>query len=108
MYRLFYISKANEDLSSEEIDTIVEKANQNNGQHRITGAMSYNGESFAQILEGDETLVKSLFSSIAKDPRHSKVEVLKQGPADGRAYLQWGMMRIENDKFEEFFEVMSV
>ena len=45
-----------------------------------------------QTLEGDETVVRSLFARINNDSRHSTVNVTEDTAVDQRQFPEWGML----------------
>ena len=99
-FRLIYRSRS---LLSEQSGTveaglseILRVARTNNRKHGITGAlMLYEHKDwFAQVLEGPETEINTLFERIKKDPRHKDVEVKEAGNAPARLFSKWAMALI--------------
>jgi hypothetical protein len=80
-----------------ELGKLFTAARSNNKRAGITGALLLSGSWFVQTLEGDEQLVRSLFASIERDPRHDSVSVLEAGAADDRAFPRWSMARVSED-----------
>lgn len=64
MIRLLYFSTAKPNLEPAEIDSIVAISQTNNENRDITGALTYNGRNFCQLLEGDEIAVRDLVEVI--------------------------------------------
>jgi hypothetical protein len=62
-----------------------------NATHGLTGVLVFDGECFAQHLEGTDAEVDRVFRSIEADPRHAEVEVLSEGPIRSRRYSIWAM-----------------
>ena len=77
-----------------ELSHILRTARARNASLGITGALMLYDNWFAQVLEGPEGAVKSLFARIEADKRHNSVEVLEQGPADKRAFERWAMAHV--------------
>ena len=77
-----------------ELSHILRTARARNASLGITGALMLYDNWFAQVLEGPEGAVKSLFARIEADKRHNGVEVLEQGPADKRAFERWAMAHV--------------
>ncbi len=95
LYRLVYVS-TNEiggDLAAvrREIDRILAVARQRNPAVGVTGALMFNADCFAQVLEGPRSGVESVFERIQVDLRHSAVNVLDFRPAAERAFANWSM-----------------
>lgn len=91
MIRIFYISKASEDLTAKDHNQILDKARRNNARLGVTGLLVIKDGYFAQALEGEEAAVNELLSKIEKDPRHSGVVVLSREEADHRIFPGWEM-----------------
>ncbi len=95
-FRLMYRSRDRlpvEDRET-ELGDLFATARSNNKKRNITGALLLSGHWFVQVLEGAETDLRPLFTSIQKDPRHSDVEVLYEGPADERIFAHWSMAKV--------------
>ena len=99
-YRLIYRSRS---LLSEQpgdvdagLSEILRVARSNNRKQGITGAlMMYEHKNwFAQVLEGTEAEINTLFERIKKDPRHKSVEVMESGDAPARVFGKWAMALI--------------
>ncbi|MEM7635657.1 MAG: BLUF domain-containing protein [Pseudomonadota bacterium] len=99
-YRLIYRSRSLLSEQSGNVDVglseILRVARSNNRKHDITGAlMMYEHKDwFAQVLEGNETEINTLFERIRKDPRHKNVEVIEAGNAPARLFGKWAMALI--------------
>ncbi len=63
----------------------------NNNKVSVTGALLFNGGSFAQVLEGPRKAVETTFERIQRDPRHSDVSVLQCEPVEARGFSNWSM-----------------
>jgi hypothetical protein len=68
----------------------------NKGQH-ITGALLVSGDWFAQVLEGDEALVRELYRKIGQDQRHDQVTLLETHTLTNRIFSRWAMARVSED-----------
>lgn len=99
IYRLLYRSKSAipSDGASSEVAMILSAARRNNAERDITGALVLYEDTFAQILEGEETTVMSLFSAIESDERHSDVEQLAADHVSRRAFSKWRMALVGRD-----------
>lgn len=102
MYRLFYISSANPNLAESDIHQLIATASLKNVLLNITGALGYDGDRFAQILEGEKATVLSLMETIKTDPRHSGIVIMGEKEVAGRVYDGWGMKNIEGLIFDDF------
>ncbi|WP_300395688.1 BLUF domain-containing protein [Henriciella sp.] len=73
MYRLAYVSTADDDLSAYDLQDILEAAIRNNGKVGVSGTVLFNGLNFLQILEGPEAAVENIYARICMDERHAHV-----------------------------------
>ncbi|HWH18609.1 MAG TPA: BLUF domain-containing protein [Allosphingosinicella sp.] len=74
-----------------EIDDIVGVARSRNEELGVTGALVYTGEHFAQVLEGSASAVDELMTSICRDPRHAKVDIVEVVDIAERRFTGWSM-----------------
>lgn len=91
MYELTYQSDAAQDLTTEEINSILEVARRCNAEHNITGCLIFFNNSFIQIIEGEEEDIKQLFSNLQKDERHKNIKIIFEGQIEERMFSEWGM-----------------
>lgn len=76
MFSLIYRSKANRNLSNEEIQSMMQKASLYNAKNDITGCLVYHNANFIHLLEGEEEVVRNLFGKISRDERHENIVLL--------------------------------
>mmetsp|Transcript_7246 Transcript_7246/g.18509 ORF Transcript_7246/g.18509 Transcript_7246/m.18509 type:complete len:166 (-) Transcript_7246:78-575(-) len=107
LYRLVYSSEVKplpefEGKEAEMIEEIREKAAVKNKRLDVSGVLLYNdaAQELVQVLEGEESEVRSLFNAIKEDVRHSTVKVLVEGPAKQRDYAEWGMLKGGNREWK--------
>ncbi|MEO1303325.1 MAG: BLUF domain-containing protein [Pseudomonadota bacterium] len=100
MYRLVYVSTAQDGLSSREIGDILDVSTSNNDERRITGFLAHNGRHFMQALEGERDEVEEIYNRILDDQRHYGVVQIIGEKIDDRAFPQWAMnyFRVDNPK----------
>jgi hypothetical protein len=91
IYSLVYVSSATRDLSAGQVGALLEKCRSNNMTIGISGMLLYKGGNFMQLLEGDQVIVRSLYSKIVKDPRHSGCIELLQSHQEARSFPRWSM-----------------
>ncbi len=97
MIDIVYYSKANPDITSQDISDILNTARKFNSKNNVTGCLLYHNEQFLQILEGKEEVVHQLLEAIKKDKRHSNVMVMAEDYKDERLFPEWSMA------FHEFY-----
>ena len=100
---LIYASTAAPKVGAAELKAILEVARSNNSRLSVTGMLLHSSGSFFQVLEGDESIVTELFSSIASDPRHTNVTKIIHEPIISRAFGDWtmGFSEIDRSDLEE-------
>lgn len=81
-----YVSTGNANLNKEDVADLLEQVNNFNNSRGITGVLLYAETNFFQLIEGDEKEIKSLYSRIEKDLRHSNIIVFVNKPLDGVAF----------------------
>lgn len=91
LIQIVYASAANVHFSSEDLETLLERARANNEPRGLTGVLLYKDETFFQVLEGEPEHVHSLYSKIELDPRHSNVLLLVQREISERNFGEWSM-----------------
>ena len=96
VFRLVYRSHSRiaDAHEGEVFGQILRTSRANNAARGITGALMFYDHWFAQVLEGPEEAVRSLFGRIGADPRHDTVEVSAEGPVAGRVFARWAMAHV--------------
>lgn len=72
-YAICYVSNVSIDIDENEVDNILHYSQEKNKEKNITGVLLYSDGNFFQILEGEETKIKNLFSTIKEDSRHKGI-----------------------------------
>ena len=93
LHRLLYVSRADREGAAFEALTEdgVTVSARNNAQVGVTGLLVAFDGWFLQVLEGSRRETSATFSRIAKDPRHSVLEIITAGPIDARLFGRWSM-----------------
>ncbi|MGI4755304.1 MAG: BLUF domain-containing protein [Janthinobacterium lividum] len=100
LYRIVYCSRnliAEQDEARDQnvdLEQILHTARENNKAVSVTGALLFNTEYFAQVLEGPRTAVEDIFERIQRDRRHSQVTVVDNGWAETRNFPDWAMAHV--------------
>ena len=79
---------------TEQVAQILKKSRANNAAKGVTGALLYNEDYFAQVLEGPQQEIETIFERIQCDPRHGDVAVLECTPAAQRDFPEWSMAHV--------------
>lgn len=98
-FRLMYRSRdrVSPENRREEFGNIFSQARSDNQKRHITGALLLSDERFVQVLEGDESAVRSLYAAIERDPRHTDVELLSAERVPERLFARWSMGEVKLD-----------
>jgi hypothetical protein len=93
MLRLLYISKSaiTAERRLPELRDIRQSANRHNNINGITGMLIFEQDKIAQVLEGERLAVTNTFGRIARDDRHTDVELLEVTSGHDRLFGAWGM-----------------
>ncbi len=92
MFRILYLSTANEPFSSGDLSELLQKARARNDAAHITGMLVHSDGDFLQVLEGEPENVIEVYSRISVDPRHRDISLLQRGLAYGdRLFPNWAM-----------------
>jgi hypothetical protein len=100
LVRLLYASRAASPIDEKLIEAILEQSRRNNPEHGITGilcAYPKNGI-FLQVIEGARASVNSLYTNIARDPRHHDLLLLDYAEIEERRFAGWRMGSIDLNK----------
>lgn len=91
MFELLYTSKATTNYSDSELIQLLVESREFNEGEGITGILLYRNREFAQLLEGNEFAIKTLFGKIKQDCRHIAVQPIYQGYIQERSFANWSM-----------------
>ena len=96
LVRLLYASRAVDAVNAEELSLILRQSKGNNPGEGITGVLCFclQERIFLQVLEGGRSAVNRRYNRIAKDPRHTDVEVLSYDEIGERRFAAWTMGQV--------------
>lgn len=90
-YVLVYASAARTPFTPNQLLALLAQARTNNAARDVTGLLLHQDGNFLQALEGSESTVRDLYAHIARDPRHTNLIVLTEGPIATRFFSDWAM-----------------
>ena len=97
--RITYMSKFSYAIPREELDQIATLASVNNKKYGITGVLFTIGDSFYQMIEGEEKSLDELYNRIEKDTRHKDIVCIRtEKNVNTRHFPNWSMHTINLDK----------
>jgi len=91
LHEIVYMSLACEAMSPEQLAVLMERARACNQAAGVTGMLVYHEREFMQLLEGERSVIETLYDKIATDPRHQQVYQLWAAPITTRNFHDWTM-----------------
>jgi len=91
MYRLIYKSRGTSPINRETVDSIMLQSLQNNLKESLGGILICTNTHFLQVLEGELEKVNEVFMRIARDARHTDVQLIAFSEIGKRLFHQWKM-----------------
>ncbi|MEO6564450.1 MAG: BLUF domain-containing protein [Casimicrobiaceae bacterium] len=91
-----YVSRPQPELAVTEIPRIVSVARANNVRDGLTGVLVYTGADFAQLIEGPESAVATLWARVAADKRHRDISILLDETNHRPWFPDWRMGYLVN------------
>lgn len=89
--RLIYVSRLADSVDGQETRRILAASQANNPRRAVTGALIFNSGHFVQCIEGARAEISRLFARIARDDRHTGVELVHFSPIAKRDFPDWSM-----------------
>ena len=91
MFQLVYVSNDAASFTAPQLVTLLKTSRVNNTRLNITGMLLHQRGRFLQVLEGEESAVRSLAAKIGRDPRHHTVVTLHTSVIAQRDFPDWSM-----------------
>ncbi|MEM1356212.1 MAG: BLUF domain-containing protein [Planctomycetota bacterium] len=88
---LVYTSRAEVEFTPTMVAELARKATARNALEDVTGLLVHGGGRFLQVLEGDYFILRKLYTSIVRDPRHTDCQVLIEDNSTQRRFPGWQM-----------------
>lgn len=104
---VLYRSDAAEGDPARHLDAILTEAQPFNTAQGITGALYTEAGYFFQWFEGPTVGCDRLRAKLLRDPRHSNMTVLGEGPLPARLFERWSMARLDRGA-ESLFDYISL
>lgn len=92
MRRVVYASRVGRQVRYADAEGIAKAASARNALAELTGILLYTPSHFIQLLEGDESAIRSTLARIRKDPRHSELRIIDDVEVDSREFGAWAMV----------------
>lgn len=102
LVQLTYASQANFTSNNQggvetEVARILLQSRRNNPRQKLGGVLHFGNGYFFQCLEGERDVVTAAYERIAKDPRHTKVQMLGLNTLQRRRFQDWSMKYVALD-----------
>lgn len=112
LHRIVYVSTSIEQLTDQNLQSILLKSRAHNPPRGITGILVYNDGNILQVLEGEKREVHRLFGIISQDHRHFGCIILQDTPSRTRSFAEWSMgfkrvSHIEFIQLEGYWDLRS-
>ncbi len=100
-HQLIYVSAATQPFGDAALQALVAHARPYNHARGLTGLLLHSEGQFLQVLEGEKAAVRELYyDRIARDPRHTHLRLLADGPVAERIFPNWSMGFLETNPLE--------
>lgn len=86
---------------TDALANFIPKAKVRNDSEGITGIIVSDGNSYTQVLEGEQSQVNALFEDIKNDPRHTEVTLLKYCEIEEKTFSRWSMRHFKVHKLRK-------
>jgi len=91
VFHLVYVSRATQKFEERSLIDLLAAARKKNERRNVTGFLTYDGNYFFQLIEGDESAVRQLMKTIEHDSRHESIKIIGEFETEGRAMPVWTM-----------------
>jgi hypothetical protein len=91
LFRLIYTSTLSKNVDISTLPQIHSIAKTNNTQHGITGVLLFGNDYFLQCIEGSREEINRLFTKLARDVRHERIEISEYTETSERHFNKWSM-----------------
>lgn len=89
--RLVYRSVASSQLGQLHLFHLLTQTQASNLRAGITGHLLYEHGVFIQCIEGRRQAIDAIWQRILRDPRHTRIELLRRETCERRHFGDWSM-----------------
>jgi len=103
MHHIIYMSRGVHPMTDHELQRLLQQDRTENERQSITGALVYGDGQFMQIIEGEESVLASLYAKLLNDPRHMNVVKLADKQILQRSFQEWsmGFQTVSGEEFSQ-------
>jgi hypothetical protein len=106
MKAIMYKSIPSDDIVKNQFQKLLQKSQDRNQLHDITGYIFLSKKKIIQLIEGDDVLIDTLYNLIKIDERHFNVMTIIDKKIEKRTMKNWNMAVLDfwndEEKFDEF------
>ena len=106
VFQTFYVSRASAPFDDSAVQAILQSSRRHNARSDVTGCLLFSGRCFAQVLEGEEPVVRALTARIARDARHEAIRILSESTRPARDYAGWPMGFLHDLNLEDDLDTL--
>jgi len=99
--RVLYLSRSRRALLQNELLPMCAGFAAANARTDVTGVLVYSGQSFLQVIEGEQQAVGVLLRRIESDDRHGSMTVMIDEPVSARLFADWNMGLLQLGRLPE-------
>lgn len=88
---MLYLSQTTRPWTQDDLAALAERCQQRNAKDGLTGLLLYGNGHFLQLLEGRRQPLLLTYDRICRDPRHTHLTLLLDGPISQRTFPEWAM-----------------
>jgi len=106
MKRIVYCSQATSDVSPVELVALLEVSRRHNERDGLSGMLLYSSQSFLQVLEGEETVLRATYDRIQRDDRHQNLRLMMDADVATPMFPDWtmGFEHVDDEELAESLE----
>lgn len=94
LWTVAYCSHMRRWMSEQDLAELAVCAAEKNRNLDITGVLLFHNDHFAQVIEGEHSIIEALYEKIKVDYRHERIATLTDRPIGARAFKGWAMQLI--------------
>jgi len=92
LYSIVYISEHDPNLNENHLGQLDILHNKDIGKHRITGCLTTINGNVVQVLEGEHSIISTLFEKIKLDPKHHNLTIIWSGSIKNRNFSDYNII----------------
>lgn len=107
IFQLIYTCALSGDVACQDLESIAQTSRKRNFERGITGILLCKDGSVLQVLEGEKSVVMSLYDTISHDARVTNPLILIQRMTAEREFPKWSMGFKNADETDDAFKLCA-